>query len=874
MEFVYSFDYNGPPELAKVGGKGMSLILMTQQGLPVPPGFILSVEFFKPWFDKIKDTPEWQRVINSSPDDLKVHTALLKDLSMKLQLDEERKGALLEAVNMLERGSMPLFAVRSSSPEEDLEGASFAGGYETTLGVKKETIEDALRRSFTSALDERVFLYKKEHGFPVDNPGIAVIVQLQVPSETAGVAFSLNPINNCYDEVVINANFGLGESVVSGTASPDTVIVDKVSHKILEKKPGRKETSIWLAPDGGTYEKPSPYQQEMCLSDSDILALVNMVVNVENYYKKPVDIEWAFAGGKLYLLQARPITAYVPLPEEMQTAPGGQKLLYLDQTLAKQGIHEPLSVMGTDYLQTFGLKSEKAMTGKSLPGVADGMTGSIQGRMYLNISNNIKLYGKKKLINTYRLIDMTSADIIESIDEDEYVPEALPKSLKGIMWGTVKNSLGMGINALRALKDPEGYEKKFLEKAEQYIEDLKREENKHISVKEYGESIIEKFVSFFIFSLPILVATAVAKSSIEKVFKDSSPEIKSKVIYLGKALPNNITTEMGLKMYRLSTFEEIRKSLSPEEFKKKLERKSFSKEFMDAWSGFMEKFGFRCPRELDIATPRYYEQHDMFYRQLRAMAENTGLEHNPEAIFQRAKEKREEEYKELLQEAAKKGKAKKFKKYYNMMVMFEGYREAPKYYWIMNIAKLRKKVLEAAHTLIDAGRLDNVDQVFDLTIDDLDVAMADPSVDIRTLAHKNTAFMRKLSNIKEFPRIIDSRGKILHPPKRTAREGELAGESISPGTVRGRVKVLKRPAEKPVLPGEILVAKATDPGWTPLFINAAGVILEVGGMLQHGALVAREYGKPCVSGIENAASILKDGQLVELDGLNGTVRLL
>lgn len=875
MELVYSFNSNASPELAQVGGKGMSLMLMTRQGLPVPPGFVLSVEFFRPWFDYIKDTPEWQRVINSAPDELKMHSAALKRLCAGLKPDEVRWKALDDALDVLEDGGKDfVVAVRSSSPEEDLEGASFAGGYETTLGVTRETIVDALLRSFASCLDERVFVYKREHGFPVDNPRIAVIVQVQVPSETAGVAFSLNPVNNCYDEAVINANFGLGETVVSGAASPDTFIIDKVSGKILEKKTGGKETSVWLAPNGGTYERPSSSRQDLCLKDVNVLSLVNMLMDVEKYYKKFVDIEWAFAGGKLYLLQARPATAYIPLHEDMQTTPGRQKLLYLDATLAKQGIHEPLSVMGVDYLSMFEAKTGKAMTGKNLSGIVDGTGGFFQGRMYLNISNSIKLYGKRKLVNNYRLLDMPTAEIIENMDEGEYVPKVLPPKLRGAVWGTVRNSFGMVVNVFKALKNPGRYEKDFLDQACRFAEDLKKEGNKGLTVKEYAEAVTERFVSFFIISLPILAATAVAKSGIEKIFRNSGPEISSKAAYLEKALPNNVTTEMGLSMYRLSGFEEIKGCPSFEAFKEKMEAGAFPGEFMDAWESFMEKYGFRCPKELDIATPRYYERLDLFYRQLKAMAENTDMEHNPRAIFDRAREERERDYKELLREAEKIGKAKKFRKHYNMLVMFDGYREAPKYYWIMTIAVLRKRIMEAAEALAASGRLDNANQVFDLTLDDLDRAVADLSVDLRLLAANNTVFLKRLAHIKEFPRVIDSRGRILRPPRKEAREGELAGEPISPGIVRGKVKVLRSPGEKPILPGEILVARATDPGWTPLFINAAGVILEVGGMLQHGALVAREYGKPCVSGIEDAVSVLKDGQMVEMDGLNGIVRLL
>ncbi|AOT69660.1 PEP/pyruvate-binding domain-containing protein [Geosporobacter ferrireducens] len=877
MKFVYSFDSKEIPSLSKVGGKAMSLMRMTQQGLPVPPGFVLSVEFFKPWFDYIKSTAEWQKVITSLPSELKTYTAALKELCMHLELDENRKKSFEAALNTFAESSKNiLFAVRSSSPEEDLEGASFAGGYETSLGVNLETIEDALRHSFASSLDARVFLYKKEHGFPLDHPRIAVIVQLQVPSETAGVAFSLNPINNCYDEAVINANFGQGETVVSGLASPDTFVIDKVSQKILEKRVGKKETSIWLSSDGGTCEKPSPSRKDLCLKDEDIQSLVKMVAAVENYYQKPVDIEWAFAEGKLYLLQARPITAYIPLPEEMQTAPGHPKLLYLDETLAKQGIHEPLSVMGIDFLSSFSAQNMKAMFGKNVSGVVDGTGGFFQGRMYLNISNQVKLYGKKKLANNYRSIDVTSSELIGSIDENEYVPKTLPSKLRGALLKAALKNLGTGIDILKALKNPEEYHKEFLSRVNRNIENLKEDLNKNLTVKAFAESVIERGGTFLIISLPVLSASMIAKSAIKKIFKDSDSEIQRKIAYLDKALPNNITTEMGHDMYRLSRFKEIKSCPSFGLFKENLEAKSFSKDFMTAWESFMGKYGFRSPKELDIATPRYNEEPALFYKQLKAMAENNDSEHNPLIRFDQDTRVREKAFGELLLEAEKKGNrnANKFKKYYKAMVLFGGYREAPKYYFIMAVDMLRKKVLNCAETLTKSGRLERLNQVFDLTIGDLEKAMKDPSLDLKPLISKNTAFLRSIEHIREFPKVIDSRGKILRLPKKESKEGELIGEPISPGIVKGKVKVLRFPDEKPILPGDILVARATDPGWTPLFINAAGIILEVGGMLQHGALIAREYGKPCVSGIEDAVSILKDGQMVEIDGLNGTIKLL
>jgi pyruvate,water dikinase len=246
------------------------------------------------------------------------------------------------------------------------------------------------------------------------------------------------------------------------------------------------------------------------------------------------------------------------------------------------------------------------------------------------------------------------------------------------------------------------------------------------------------------------------------------------------------------------------------------------------------------------------------------------------AIYEQSVAERQQAYEMLLEVARGQGRrqARRFEKHYHVFVTFEGYREIHKYYivWVVDI--LRQRALSLARSLVRAGRLDTVEQVFDLTLEELERGVADPSLDLRMQAGRNTRFLKKVQHVRDFPRIIDSRGKILRPPSKVAGPGEMMGEPISPGTVRGRTKVLNSPDEKPVLPGEILVTRATDPGWTPLFLNAAGIILEVGGVLQHGAVVAREYGKPCVAGIENAASILQDGQWVEMDGASGIVQMV
>jgi pyruvate,water dikinase len=206
--------------------------------------------------------------------------------------------------------------------------------------------------------------------------------------------------------------------------------------------------------------------------------------------------------------------------------------------------------------------------------------------------------------------------------------------------------------------------------------------------------------------------------------------------------------------------------------------------------------------------------------------------------------------------------------------MFGGYRETPKHYVIKVVDLFRRQALQIGQEFVRIGRLDQPEQIFDLTIDDIDRARNEPALELRTLAQERSLLINKIRKSHLVARIIDSRGKIFYPPQQVTGDGELRGVPISPGTVQGRVKVFQHATAKQLLPGEILVARAADPGWTPLFINAGGIILEIGGALQHGAVVAREYGIPCVSGLDGATSLLKDGQLVEVDGSSGIVRIL
>jgi pyruvate,water dikinase len=304
----------------------------------------------------------------------------------------------------------------------------------------------------------------------------------------------------------------------------------------------------------------------------------------------------------------------------------------------------------------------------------------------------------------------------------------------------------------------------------------------------------------------------------------------------------------------------------------RIEERRMPPEFLDAWDAFMTRFGCRGPMEMDVASPRYADDPRLALRQMSYMAVDDAR-FDPAAAHERQVAERHRAYVALLARAAW-WRRPFVRRAHVLIERFAGVRDTPKYHMVMFTHALRRRALVEGRCLVEAGRLDAPEHVFDLTFDDVARAADDPDLDLRARRAERTEFLRLLRRqVTEFPHAIDSRGRILRPAPRPETPGELHGMAVSPGVATGPVKVLRTPHEKPVDKGDVLVAYTTDPGWTPLFVNAAAVVLEVGGTLQHGAVVAREYGKPCVVGIERVVSRLRDGQRVEVDGSAGVVRV-
>lgn len=853
MVMIFKFKTDTKPTLDQVGGKAKGLIELTNAGFPVPQGIVLSVDFFKEWLDDVKSSKQWKNFLEAGTEEncqnivSKVQNLTFTDLQRK------------EIDKYLPSLQGHIFSIRSSSPEEDLEGTSFAGMYETYLGVNRDKIESFVAKVFSSCFDFRVLGYKKQNGISPNDTAIAVIIQKQIQSDVSGVAFSLNPLNNAYDEVVINASFGLGEAIVSGLVTPDIYIVDKIKNTIQEKKVSKKEIAIRLADTGEIKEEKNTKPSVVALNDEQILHLSELVCQVEKHYKKPMDTEWAIENGILFLLQARPITTHIQLFPEMITAPKEKKELYMDFILATQGFSEPMSQMGID------IWAKMVKIGNGLPRGKDGILWDIHGRHYMIMSHLLSV--SPIMTKTFSSHDEPTKKIFASLDKQEFIQDKTPKKLQWFLWKTIKYMLplyGKSIlkglfHSKRALKD---YKKASGEVWNYFHEKL---ENSQKSFEELVNESLDGFSRLVKEVGGVLLAANLAKWKIERMFKNYE-ESKDLIVSLAMNLPNNPVFQMGDLMLQIASSKEFMDTKTANVFEEKLKSNSYSDTFLNLYNRYIKEFGCRGVKEIDIATPRISENIQLIFVALKQ------IDIKENATFN-AQKRSKEAYEKLLKMAKNMGKEKKFIKLAKTYRDMIGYRDHPKYMYVVAVSLLRKKALLLAEEFVQQGRLKKTEQIFDLSILQVAQAQKDSNLELISLVEKNIAPYKAVVHIKDWPRIIDSRGKIYRALLQ-AKDGEIKGEAISPGLIKGKAKVLLDPYEKPIEKGEILVCKASEPSWAPVFINASGIVMEVGGSLQHGAIIAREYGLPCVSSVYDATKIIKDGDIIEVDGFNGIIKIV
>jgi len=851
-----------------------------------------------------------------------------------------------------------------------------------------------------------------------------------IPSELSGVAFSLNPTNNDYDEAVINANYGLGETIVSGVINPDFFIVNKIKKLILTKKLGKKEYYLNLKQDGGSEEiKDSEKSNKFCLTNIQILEIIDSLEKLENLYQDiPIDIEWAFFKGKLYILQARPITTYLKLPKILRTEKNENRILYFDITLVVQGFDKPFSILGSTLLEILFTKlGERVFGVDDFCHIRRGVPGIVGGKLYANVSNIFSKVGKDTIGKFVKNMNPDVGEIILKLfelenlyydenydsknekEEDKIkrlnfhryssntIPNALDFCKLGMFWRMPVTKFIFPNFFLNRIKDGvisgiEDFENEFKKH-----EEFWRQKNK--SLRYICENLFWEFTYLLSQRLIPAVGNGIrAYNNIKTLFEDKAiifseeneesnafkidellkrnhhtkytkKEINFLIENLIISLPNNITTKMGLELYELSevlfknnkhnelkfseisfedflilfdkSFKSYLKSNNKSDYCKinlleniDIDSKAiietqeyknlFDDNFLNSYFNFIEKYGMRGEKELDMSNPRYREEPKFLLNQIFnsyksiIKKEKNKFDINindfkeielisPKEVFEEADKNRIKIYDKLYQIAENYNFESEFHKAFELVINLAGYRETPKYYVIKTLSFIREIILELAEIFLKLNLIENKIEIFNLKIEEIFEIYDNKLKNL--ISFKNLIFPTKnsqkidisyqelliLENMKKelkiafeknnkerkifmdwhtTPNLIDSRGRILKNENKKVKPGEIIGESVSFGKVKGRVNVMKTANEKHFENGDILVTKATDPGWTPLIISSGGMILEIGGMLQHGALVAREFNKPCIVGVENAMKLFNDNDLVEIDANHGIIRKL
>ena len=371
-------------------------------------------------------------------------------------------------------------------------------------------------------------------------------------------------------------------------------------------------------------------------------------------------------------------------------------------------------------------------------------------------------------------------------------------------------------------------------------------------------------------SFPPLLPYIFYLGRLEKIFGDGSAEDKQLLESLLIGFAGNEAVDIGIQLFRMAKMFTPADFADLDELARRLEQRHLSAEFLAAWDKFVAEYGLRGPGELELANGRYGDDPKLALEQMSYMVDS---DFDPAAMQASHVAERQEAYEKLLRKVNGR-KRKRLARVYKILDLYGPTRDTPKYLWVLDNGAVRRRALQEGRMFVEQGRLDAPEDIFWFTLDEIDAANADPTYDLRQVRAEKQPFYRQLDQVIAFPHLIDSRGRIGQVERPAGNPNVLSGLGVSRGVATGRVKVLHTPREKPVEKGDVLVAYTTDPGWTPLFVNAEAIILEVGGMLQHGGVVAREYGKPCVAGIQGITVSLQDGQLVEVDGTTGVVRLL
>ncbi|HEX9043241.1 MAG TPA: rifamycin-inactivating phosphotransferase [Trebonia sp.] len=841
QNYVLGLDEAGQAQVALAGGKGAHLGELSRlDGVRVPAGFCVTTDAFRLVMTTVPGIEELLgRLSLLDPDDREAIRALSADVRQAIAGAAVPDDLAAEITSALAKHGEPAaaWAVRSSATAEDLPTASFAGQQDSYLNVVgPDAVLEHVSRCWASLFTERAVTYRQRNGFSHRQVHMAVVVQRMVFPQAAGVVFTADPVSGNRKVISIEAVPGLGEALVSGLVNPD----------------------VYQVRDGEITGRRAR-QERPALTDGQVLELARLGRRIEAHFGQPQDIEWCLAGDEFQVVQSRPVTTLFPIPE---TSDGGN--------------HVYVSVghqqMMTDAMKPLGLSVWLLTT--PAPMTEAG------GRLFVDVT---KMLGTPALragyLEALSRSDPLIGDALRTVlDRGDFVP-VLPDDSPG---------------RPPAWREPDPIETdpaipaELVEQGQASNAALRRDiEGK--SGAELLDFILADFqelrrILFDPRNHPVIMASMQTTWQLGERLREWLGE-KTAVDALIQSVPGNVTSEMGLAL--LDVADALRPYPDVVAF---LERVGDDEDFLDelpalpgghearaAIEAYLGKYGMRCVGEIDITRPRWSERPatlvPMILGNIKNFAPGAGQRRFAEGQRTALEKEREvlARLRELPDGAAK---AEEVKRMIDRIRTFAGYREYPKYFMISRYFTWKQALLRDAGRLVRAGVLRDQEDIFYLRLQELRDVVRANQVDYQLIAQRREAF-RSYEALTP-PRVLTSDGEAIAGAYRRedVPAGALTGLPVSAGTAEGRARVILDMAGADLEAGDILVTAYTDPSWTPAFVAITGLVTEVGGLMTHGAVIAREYGLPAVVGVEHATRLIQDGQRIRVHGTDGYVEIL
>ncbi|CAI8799936.1 putative phosphoenolpyruvate synthase [Brevibacillus sp. IT-7CA2] len=867
---VLSFQEMEKTQLLLVGGKGLHLGELSKiQGIQVPEGFCVT-------------TVGYQKAIEQN----ERYRALLDRLAMLKVQDREQIGEISRKIRQIimeieipsdvvkavthylsQFGEEHAYAVRSSATAEDLPHASFAGQQDTYLNIiGKEAILQHISKCWASLFTDRAVIYRMQNGFDHRHVYLSVIVQKMVFPQASGILFTADPITSNRKLLSIDASYGLGEALVSGLVSADCYKVQE--GEIVDKRIATKKLAIFGRKEGGTETKQiDPDQQKtQTLTEPQILQLARIGRQIEAYFGCPQDIEWCLVDDTFSIVQSRPITTLYPIPEAND--PDNHVYVSVGH---QQMMTDPMKPLGLSFfLLTTPAPMRKA-----------------GGRLFVDVTNMLASPDSRQLIlDTLGQSDPLIKDaLMNVIERGDFIP-LIPIDKKEQSPGKSKK----GMSSL-------GFQEQF-ENDPTIVSDLiKRsqtsiEELKHNIQTKSGPDLFDfirediqqlKKILFDPQNIGVITAAMNASKWINEKMNEWLGE-KNVADTLSQSVPHNITSEMGLAL--MDVADVVRPYPEVIDFLQHVKEDNFLDELVQFEGGqetqaaiyaYLTKYGMRCAGEIDLTKTRWSEKPmtlvPMILGNIKNFEPNAG-NRKFEQGRQEALEKEQELLDRLKQLPDGEQKAKETKQMIDLIRNFSGYREYPKYGMVNRYFVYKQALLKEAEQLVQASVIYEKEDIYYLTFEELHEVVRTNKLDVQIISKRKDdyKFFEKLTP----PRVITSDGEIIAGKykRENLPANAIVGLPVSSGIIEGRARVILNMEDADLEDGDILVTSFTDPGWTPLFVSIKGLVTEVGGLMTHGAVIAREYGLPAVVGVENATTLIKDGQRIRVHGTEGYIEIL